>query len=199
MAIIVNKEEKRRAIAIACSDLLLERGIGDLTIAELAKTAGVGKGTIYEYFDNKEDIVFEIISTFMAEYEKILLDVVSEAATTKEKLFHFLSMLFADDTYQKHLRTYREYLAISLISGTEQMVAFSIGCKEKFAAILSQIIEEGIESGEILPETREFVPALLLFEKGLVVDTKASGVDADDEIVRLLDTLFKLIAVKGTK
>ena len=199
MAIIVNKEEKRRAIAIACSDLLLEKGIDDLTIAELAKTAGVGKGTIYEYFDNKEDIVFEIISTFMEEYEKRLLDVVNEAATTKEKIFHFLSMLFADDTYQKHLRTYREYLAISLTSGTEQMVAFSAGCKEKFATILNQIIEKGINRGEIRREARELIPALLLFEKGLVVDTKASGVDAGVEIVRLLDILFELITVKEAK
>jgi len=196
MAIIVNKEEKRRAIAIACSDLLLERGISDLTIAQLARTAGVGKGTIYEYFDNKEDIVFEIISTFMEEYQKRLADVIDEAATTREKLFHFLSMLFAGERYQKHLRTYREYLAISLTSGTEQMVAFSAGCREKFSAILDRIIEEGIERGEIRRESRAFVPALLLFEKGLVIDTKTSGLDAESEILRMLEALFGLITLK---
>ena len=196
MAIIVNKEEKRRAIAIACSGLLLERGIGDLTISELAKTAGVGKGTIYEYFENKEDIVFEIISTFMAEFEKRLLGVVDEATDTKAKIFHFFSMLFEDESYQKQLKTYQEYLAISLTNGTEQMVAFSKACREKFQQILSRIIEDGIARGEIREESRELVSALLLFEKGLVVDTRATGVDARAEIERFLDVLFKLIETK---
>ena len=199
MAIIVNKEEKRKAIAIACSDLLLERGIGKLTISELAKTAGVGKGTIYEYFENKEDIVFEIISTFMVEFEKRLLGVVDEAADTKGKIFHFFSLLFEDDSYQKQLKTYQEYLAISLTNGTEQMVAFSIGCKEKFRKILSRIVDDGIKKGEIREESRELVPAMLLFEKGLVVESKAANVDPKIEIDRFLDALFKLIEKREKK
>ena len=199
MAIIVNKEEKRKAIAIACSDLLLERGIGNLTISELAKTAGVGKGTIYEYFENKEDIVFEIISTFMTEFEKRLLGVVDEAADTKEKIYHFFSMLFEDESYQKQLKTYQEYLAISLTNGTEQMVVFSKNCREKFQKILTRIVDDGIENGEIRKESRDLVPAMLLFEKGLVVDTKAVDVEPKYEIKRFLDTLFKLITIKEDK
>jgi len=56
MAIIVDKVQKRRDIALSCNDLLLEKGIKKLTIAEVAKTAGVSKGSIYDYFENKEDI-----------------------------------------------------------------------------------------------------------------------------------------------
>ena len=93
MAIIVNKEEKRRNIALSCRELLLENGINSLTISQIAQTAGVGKGTIYEYFENKEDIVFEIITTFIAEHEKKLLELVLETTTTKEKLFHFFYLL----------------------------------------------------------------------------------------------------------
>jgi len=69
MAIIVDKREKRRNIALACQELLVENGINHITVAQIAKTAGVGKGTVYEYFENKEDIVFEIITTFVVEYE----------------------------------------------------------------------------------------------------------------------------------
>lgn len=199
MAIIVNKEEKRRTIALSCTELLLVHGIGNLTISEIAKTAGVGKGTIYEYFENKEDIVFEIISIFMAEYEETLLEIVNQATSTKEKLFHFLSMIFEEVSYNKHLSIYREFLAISLTNGTEQMVDFSQGCKEKFTEILDQIIEEGIQKGEIREETRELTPALVLFAKGLVVDTKVTGIDAKAEIIRFLDALFELIKIKEEK
>lgn len=54
MAIIVDKDKKRRDIAIACTELLLEKGLKNLTVAEIAKTAGIGKGTVYEYFSKKK-------------------------------------------------------------------------------------------------------------------------------------------------
>lgn len=196
MAIIVNKEEKRRAIALACSGLLLEYGISDLTISQIARTAGVGKGTIYEYFENKEDIVFEIITTYMREYEVKLFEIIGESRTTKEKVFHFLSLLFSDEN-SKRLNLYREFLAISLTSGTEEMAAFSAGCKGRFETILQQIIDEAVSRGEIRAEAGKLTSAILIFEKGIVVDSKVSVLDAQKEIRDFLDALFELIEIKG--
>ena len=198
MAIIVNKEEKRRAIALASSELLLEHGIGDLTIAQIAETAGVGKGTIYEYFENKEDIVFEIITTFMMEYEVKLFEIIGETRATKEKVYHFLSLIF-DDENTKQLNLYREFLAISLSSGTEEMAAFSAGCRMRFASILDQIIGEAVARGEIRAETSKLISMILIFEKGIVVDSKLSGFDTKKEIRVFLDTLFELIEIKGVE
>ena len=90
MAIIVDKEKKRTDIACSCKELLLEYGIKNLTISQIAKTAGVGKGTVYEYFENKEDIVFEIITSFIAEHETKLHEIINLDMSTKDKIFHFL-------------------------------------------------------------------------------------------------------------
>ena len=196
MAIIVNKEEKRRAIALSCSELLLKYGISDLTISQIARTAGVGKGTIYEYFENKEDIVFEIITTYMMEYEVKLFGIIGESQTTKEKVFHFLSLLFSDEN-SKRLNLYREFLAISLTSGTEEMAAFSAGCKRRFETILQQIIDEAVTRGEIRAEASRLISAILIFEKGIVVDSKVSALDAQKEIRDFLDVLFELIEIEG--
>jgi len=198
MAIIVNKEEKRRAIALSCSELLLEHGMGELTISQIAETAGVGKGTIYEYFENKEDIVFEIIRTYMAEDEHKLLQIIEESRTTKEKLFHFLAFLFRSEN-SRHLNLYREFLAISLIHETEEMTAFSIDCKERFATILERIIDEAIERGEIVAQSRQMISPMLVFEKGIVVDSKVSALDADKEIRNFLDTWFELMTIREKK
>jgi len=73
MAIIVDKEKKRSDIACSCMNILLQYGIGNITISQIAKTAGVGKGTIYEYFENKKDIVFEIITMFIRQqYQRLV-------------------------------------------------------------------------------------------------------------------------------
>ncbi len=190
MAIIVNKEEKRRNIALSCRELLLEHGINSLTISQIAKTAGVGKGTIYEYFENKEDIVFEIITTFIAVHEKKLQELVAVPATTKEKLFHFFYLLFEDEFARKQLKVYKEFLAISLTSEPEEMLDFSQQCHEKFSIILTHILESGRTTGEIAKDKQISISSLMLFATGLVVDSRLGGCDVKKEINMFLDMLF---------
>ncbi len=199
MAIIVNKEEKRRNMACSCKEILLEHGIKNLTISQIAKTAGVGKGTIYEYFENKEDIVFEIITMFITDHEKKLQKITDQNISTKDKLFHFFYMIHEDENSNKQLNIYREFLAISMTNGTQEMVNFNIKCREKFADILGQIMKEGIGKGEIRTEAQELVSALLTFKLGLVIETHTAALDPKDEISRFLEAQFKLIEIKENR
>ena len=202
MAIKVDKEKKRNAIACSCKDLLLEHGIKDLTIAQIADTANVGKGTIYEYFKNKEDIVFEIITIFIAAYEQRLLEIVESEMSTKEKLFHFLSMTHEESGTQenngthrksdveKQMGIYREFLAIALTQGTPEMVAFNMKCRAVFSDILGRIIDKGIENGEMDERFHDMKSALMTFRLGLVVEVETAGLDPEYEVERFLDTLL---------
>jgi len=199
MAIIVNKEEKRRSIALASKSLLLEHGIKNITISKIAACAGVGKGTIYEYFSNKEDIVFEIISVFIAEHEKRLYELIDQDISTKEKIKTSLSLLYSDAYYAKQLVIYREYLAISLTSDVEEMIAFSSACRERFLTILDQIIEDAVKKGEIKAETKAMVGTLHTFSIGLVVASKVDGIDAKIHIDEFVEALFALIQKKDIK
>jgi AcrR family transcriptional regulator len=196
MAIIVNKEEKRRSIALASKSLLLEHGIKNITISKIAECAGVGKGTIYEYFSNKEDIVFEIISVFITELEKHLYELIKQDMSTKEKIKTFLTLLYSDACYEKQLVLYREYLAISLTSDVEAMTAFSKACRERFLTILDQIIEDGIEKDQINVEAKAMVGTVHTFAIGLVVESKINGLDAKIHIDEFVEALFTLIQKK---
>lgn len=199
MAIIVNKEEKRRTIALASKILLLEHGIKNITISKIAESAGVGKGTVYEYFRNKEDIVFEIISVFIAEHEKRLYELIDDTMSTKEKIKTFLVLLYSDAYHEKQLVIYREYLAISLTSDVEERMAFSRACRERFLTILGRIIENGIEKDEIKAEAKAMVGMLYTFSIGLVVESKIDGINAKMHIDDLVDALFALIQKKDNK
>ncbi len=57
---VVDKEQRRKEIALSCLDLIHDVGIKKLTVSQVAQTAGIGKGTIYEYFENKEDIFLRL-------------------------------------------------------------------------------------------------------------------------------------------
>lgn len=51
------KKETRQAIIQAAITLFSEKGFEKTSIEELAKAAGIGKGTIYGYFQTKSDIL----------------------------------------------------------------------------------------------------------------------------------------------
>lgn len=82
---IVNKEEKRKIIAQTSIELLLEKGIQNLTVLEVAQKANIGKGTIYQYFQSKEDIVFEIISAYINEIILEMKESLQKVVSCREK------------------------------------------------------------------------------------------------------------------
>jgi AcrR family transcriptional regulator len=68
------KHDTRHRILMAGLDAFTARGFEHCTIDEIARAAGVGKGTVYNYFRTKEDLVV----SFMVDLERQLQ---AEAAT----------------------------------------------------------------------------------------------------------------------
>lgn len=48
--------DKYESILQSSIGMFVEKGFGKTKIADIAKEAGIGKGTVYEYFDSKDDI-----------------------------------------------------------------------------------------------------------------------------------------------
>lgn len=198
MAPRVDKEQKRREIAISCRDLVFEVGIRKLTVAQAAKTAGIGKGTIYEYFENKDDIVFEIINISIEEYHVEFLETIKNAQTTKEKIFHFFKFVLDDsDENMKHFNGYKEYLSVVLGEENEQMKKYNDTCHIFFKEQLKNIIDEGIKKNELIPQAISFIDSLLVFEKGLILQ-KMTQEDFDVTTIckTFINNLFDLIEVR---
>lgn len=195
---IVDKEQKRKDIATSCSDLIHEVGIKKLTVAQCAKTAKVGKGTIYEYFESKEDIIFEIINLHIEEYHKEFIKSIKNVKTTKEKIFHFYGFVLDNSTENmKHFNGYKEYLSIVLSEDNENMKGFNTSCDVFFKAQVELIIKEGIKNKELIPEAINFTEGLLVYEKGLALIKMTSdecNVQKSCEI--FVNNLFDLIEVK---
>lgn len=198
MAPRVDKEQKRREIAISCSDLIHEVGIKKLTVSEVAQTAGIGKGTIYEYFENKDDIVFEIINMHIEQHHDEFLETIKNVKTTKEKILHFFEFV-TDDSIEnmKHFNGYKEYLSIVLSDENKEMKRFNNSCHVFFKEQLKEIILEGIENKKLIPESLNFVESLLVFERGLtLLKMTQEHFDVNGICKSFINNLFELIEVK---
>ncbi len=65
-------EVRRSQLLDAAAALLVEKGLAATTVADVAQRAGVAKGTVYLYFDTKEDL----IAGLQARYNQGLVDLV---------------------------------------------------------------------------------------------------------------------------
>lgn len=87
----------RQRILDAAKQRLWHYGFKKTTMDEIASDAGVGKGTVYLYFDSKEDIGLAIIGQYKEESLHAIQDIAEDAGKTpvqklKEMLQHSLLM-----------------------------------------------------------------------------------------------------------
>jgi AcrR family transcriptional regulator len=92
MTAVSNRRERKKAevranILRAAIDLFSRHGIAAVTADQIAAEADVGKGTIYNYFRTKEDIVV----AFMADLEARLAPDVSRFVARRQPLHSILS------------------------------------------------------------------------------------------------------------
>lgn len=196
---IVNKEEKRKIIAQTSIELLLEKGIQNLTVLEVAQKANIGKGTIYQYFQSKEDIVFEIISAYINEIILEMKESLQKVVSCREKVLIFFDYFINQS--QKNLdalKLYQEYLGINISSKNEVMSSYNTHCSEQFETIFKQIIQEGIQSNELKPHAIEFVPIFLLSERGMILSHATQlNFDLKKEMLHMIESLFKVLEKKN--
>jgi AcrR family transcriptional regulator len=76
---IEHRSRKAARVLDSTRELMLDHGIRKLTVAEIAKAAGVGKGTVYLYWPSKEDLVVglfarELLTIIEAVTERLTAD-----------------------------------------------------------------------------------------------------------------------------
>lgn len=84
------KAQTKERIVSAAIQLFSERGIEEATVDEIASVADVGKGTIYNYFQTKEEIVVAFLIDIERKVQKRVAAFASAAGPLKKVLASFL-------------------------------------------------------------------------------------------------------------
>jgi len=197
MAIIVDKTQKRRDIALASKGIILKKGIQNLTISAIAKEAGIGKGTFYEYFRSKEDLLFELVEILMHKHNKRIESELEIAQNTAERIKIF-SDFFYDEKSSDLRCLYKMFTGISLLSPQEEMKTFQTECFDYYYAWFEKIIDEGIASKELDPSARQMTGAMFATAKGMFIISQTTNRNSNlkREIHSYVDTLMTLLSCK---
>jgi len=194
LPIIVNKEKKRASIALASKDLLVNNNIDEITISQIAKNAGIGKGTFYEYFKDKNELLFELVEQLMSQYNEYIEEKIALQESAREKIKVFYEFFYAKEA--KDFRTlYQKFTAISLLAPSEEIIEFQTGCFDAYQKWVGVIIEESIKNGELKPIAKDLILCMFAMGKGMFImsETTTSITDLKKEIDKIVDDVFILV------
>ncbi|MEO0374847.1 MAG: TetR/AcrR family transcriptional regulator [Cyanobacteria bacterium P01_A01_bin.17] len=93
---IVDKVAKRREILGAAIAVFAQKGYHAAKMADIATRAGMGKGTLYEYFPTKESLPTEIFNLFFAGLDAQLAALKQSDLPPAEIILQGIQLSFAD-------------------------------------------------------------------------------------------------------
>lgn len=149
------KEEKRALIIEAAAKVFARRGFASTLMAEIAIEAGIGKGTLYEYFDSKENLFFAVFEWFVQATEaeaKVSISALGGSASERlDALSESLMSSWAqmEDMYSLVMEFWSASASSQMRERFKQ--AFKNGYSD-FRQIVSTLIRDGIERGEFQPQ-----------------------------------------------
>lgn len=83
-------DEKRQAILRRSAGVIAERGVERASMAQIAMECGVSKALLYHYYKNKEELVFDILSSYLESLDGVLADADNPDLPAEQRLRHLV-------------------------------------------------------------------------------------------------------------
>ncbi len=139
----------KRKILKALRHLLEERTFASITIAEIARTAGVTEGLIYKYFKDKRDILHQVLSVH---YEGFLVQIQRDLKGIDGALNRLQKVIWSCiDRYANH-RVFARIILLEVRNSDDYFESQAYQQVRVLNTIIMTIIEQGVTAGEIRRE-----------------------------------------------
>ncbi|MGH7850418.1 MAG: TetR/AcrR family transcriptional regulator, partial [Thermodesulfobacteriota bacterium] len=131
-------------IQSAALGLFIRKGIAGTTTKEIAKTAGVSEGSIYNYFESKSDLAYKLFVRYMDEFREELLKKTSSVTGPVEKLSAAVRAFFA---FAEREPDAYAYIMVGHYTELRKMPYDKKKPKDIFTDIIGEGIREGVFRG----------------------------------------------------
>ena len=143
------REARERAILEAAKEVFLEKGFEFATVEEIAQRAELGKGTLYSYFRNKEEIYLALLGEGVEELFEEIEGVLRMSLGTEEMIERLARVYFG------YYRRNRAFFRIFVFG--RRRSPFSVLPRElvrphiergiRCLGLLSEVLRRGMEEG----------------------------------------------------
>ena len=145
------KDARPEEIVAAALDVFVERGFARTKLEDVARRAGVTKGTIYLYFENKEAL-------FKAVIRETIVPVIAKGEALAQAFTGS-----ARDLFEKLVRDYWRLVGETALAGIPKLMMAEAGNFPELARfyyeevavrghrLMASVLERGIKAGEFRP------------------------------------------------
>lgn len=140
---------RREQIIQAAVDLFVEKGFHKTTTREIARASGLGIGTLYEYIQSKEDVLYLVCDHIHSEVEEKLTALLAEQRTGREMLVHAIRSFFKimDEMQDYVLLIYQESKNLP-----SEMLHYVLEKEEVITRHFEVILQRGVMDGSLRVE-----------------------------------------------
>ena len=190
----IQRESIRDEILDATDRLLARFGYKKMTIDDLAREVGIGKGTVYLHFSSKEEIALSHIDRIIERMKVRLKEISSADVSPDERLREMLltRVLFRFDSVQHYTQSLNDLLA----DLRPRLLARRRRYFEDEAQIFAEVLQEGDKIKIFsVPDALKTAETLLLATNSLLpysLNTKELGErsEIEERVRRLADLLL---------
>ena len=179
----VDKNEKKRSIALAAIPLLAKLGLAKTSVEAIAREANVAKGTVYLYFKTKEEIVLEIWNYVNQLLDKKRTENFKKNLTSSEKMSLYFNFSVLEENHSMDILLKLLAMNMSTILNFSHKELEKHFKQERLKEIdtLEKILREGVSKKEFKPININLIANLFANSfQGTILNAIAIGKNIDE-------------------
>jgi AcrR family transcriptional regulator len=194
------KEARPEEILEAALDLFTEKGFSAARMIDVAKKAGISKGTLYLYFDSKEAIFRALIQQMVLPELHKVEDRVAHYEGTAEDLLRELLMTWWNTVIKTRLSAIPKLMISESGNFPELAEFFTHNVVQRARQLYIKVFELGVKNGEFTDCDDEIVARLIMAPliQAAVWKHSLGQFDHDYDMQAYLDLHIEFI-IKGLK
>lgn len=154
-----HEENMKEKIKKAAFMLMAEKGLKDISMREIADACGVTKPVLYYYFNDKEDLCYNLIEESSIVNNDKLKKFVSTGAVL-EDILAFIFSEYIIDVKRKEVLSFVVHVSSYLLSNPELEKRF-VSMRKANMAIISDILEREYKAGRINKKGKDMAMHLI--------------------------------------
>jgi len=185
------KQKTKKAILEAAITLFSENGYENTSIENIAKIAGIGKGTVYGYFQTKK----EILKGFCEyELEKIHMKLVNSSNQDAPILEQMLTIYMTEFFHVTQNKEFGRLYMRESIFPSQSEAQNNQEIDDKYFQILFPILKKGQERGELRKDVELlYITAHFYSLYILIISAWYTGRITSEEVEPTMEVLFRQV------
>ena len=199
---MVDRDEKRLALGHAALDHFSKNGFEKASMGQIAKTAKVGKGTLYEYFASKEELIQFSLELYVATIEEKATTLMGTVDCPRERfrqyVFNTLELFMNNPQSMGLLMAFFQRSTSETCGAEATPNALDKMFTQARESLVTMLLE-GVEKGLFKPHAAQNAEALsantIAYLDGIWIHSLISGKEMDltVQVNQYLSTLFDSI------